>query len=339
MTSFKIFLKKNSNSVFLKGKFEDYTEYSDLQKKIIKQSLTSSFKANKDVIKKSDLYVLEFGDKEENSYIPNELSEGIFDEESFSFFKNQLNAKGIKNGKYKLYIEKVDSLPKFKKKESDEILVENLKKVWNLTLEDITSELNLKKLEESKINFDKMKQEQKKNEEILQNIIHKGIICSNCFKNDFTGKRFICAECDNYNLCQECEKISKEKEIHQREHVLIQINKSLNDDNLNYNNIIGKYQKEFQNVDKSFKFEFTLVNNGENDLQNCYFLPVRYGEAYLICDSQKIKESIQKGKNSKINLNVKSPQNIGYFEGYFRMFTPNGLPFGDIINIKVMNGN
>ena len=63
MTSFKIFLKKNSNSVFLKGKFEDYTEYSDLQKKIIKQSLTSSFKANKDVIKKSDLYVLEFGDK------------------------------------------------------------------------------------------------------------------------------------------------------------------------------------------------------------------------------------------------------------------------------------
>ena len=339
MTSFKIFIKKNSNSVFLKGKFEDYTNYSDLQQKIIKQTLTSSFKANKEMIKKSDLYKLEFGAKEDNSYIHSELSEGIFDEESFHFFKNQLNAKGIKNGKYKLYIEKVDSLPKFKKKERDEILGESLKQFWNLTLEDITSELNLKKLEESKMKFDKMKQEQKKNEEILQNITHNGIICSNCFKKDFTGKRFICAECDNYNLCQECEKFLNEKEIHQREHVLIQINKSLNDDNLNYNNIIGKYQKEFQNVDKSFKFEFTVVNNGENDLQNCYILPVRYGETYLTCDAQKITESIQKGKNSKISLNVKLQQNIGYFEGYFRMFTPNGLPFGNIINIKVMNGN
>ena len=136
-----------------------------------------------------------------------------------------------------------------------------------------------------------------------------------------------------------CEKILNEKEIHQREHVLIQINKSLNDDNLKYNNIIGKYQKEFQIVDKRFKFEFTLVNNGENDLQNCYILPIRYGEEYLICDSKKITESIKRGKSSKIDLNVKLKQKIGYFEGYFRMFTPNGLPFGNIIIIKVMNGN
>ena len=63
MATFKIYIKKNSNSVLLKGKFEDYTKFSELQQKINKQALASSFKGNKDVIKKSDLYVLEFGDK------------------------------------------------------------------------------------------------------------------------------------------------------------------------------------------------------------------------------------------------------------------------------------
>ena len=208
-----------------------------------------------------------------------------------------------------------------------------------MAFEDITSELNMKKLEESKINFDKTKQEQKKNKEILKNIKYNNIICSNCFKKDFIGKRFICSECDNYNLCQECEKILKEKEIHQREHALIQINKNLNDDNLKYDNIIGKYQKEFQNGDKSFKFEFIFVNNGENDLQNCYILTIRYREEYLTCDVNKINESFKSGKSSNIILNIKLKQNLGYFEGYFRMFTPKELPFGNIINIKVMNGN
>ena len=339
MSTFKVYIKKNSNSVLFKGKFDDYTKYSDIHQKAFKQSQNATYKINKENLKESDLFIFSFGSKEDNSFIPNELSEGLFDEESFNFFKNQLNAHGIKNGKYKLYVEKVNSLPKLKKKERDEILDENLKTFWNLTLEDIISELDLKKLEESKINFDKMKQEQKKNEEILKNIKHNKIICSNCFKKDFIGKRFICSECDNYNLCQECENILKEKEIHQREHVLIQINKSLNDDNLKYNNIIGKYQKEFQNMDKSFKFEFTLVNNGDNDLQNCYILPIRFGEEYLTCDANKINESIKRGKSSKITLNIKLKHNIGYFEGYFRMFTPNGLPFGNIISIKVMNGN
>ena len=335
MSTFKIFIKNNSNKALIKGKFDDYPKFSDLRQKVFKQSQ----KENKDKLKESEIFKLSFFAKEENSFIPNELSESLFDEESFSFFKNQLNAHGIKNGKYKLYVEKVDSLPKLKKKERDEILAENLKKFWNLTLEDITTELNLKKLEESKFTFDKMKQEQKNNEEMLKNIKHNNIICSNCFKKDFTGKRFICSECDNYNLCQECENILNEKEIHQREHVLIQINKNLNDDNLKYSNIIGKYQKEFQNVDKNFKFAFTLVNNGEDDLQNCYILPIRYGEEYLTCDVKKITESIKRGKSSKISLNVKLKQNVGFFEGYFRMFTPNGLPFGNTINIKLMNGN
>ena len=61
---------------------------------------------------------------------------------------------------YKLYIEKVNSLPKLKKRKRWNFRWRFIK-IFEFDI-DITSELNLKKLEESKINFDKMKQEQKK---------------------------------------------------------------------------------------------------------------------------------------------------------------------------------
>ena len=47
----------------------------------------------------------------------------------------------------------------------------------------------------------------------------------------------------------------------------------------------------------------------------------------------------KKGENAKVNLAIKLPDKFGYYEGYFRMFTPSGLPFGDIIKIKVFNRN
>ena len=42
---------------------------------------------------------------------------------------------------------------------------------------------------------------------------------------------------------------------------------------------------------------------------------------------------------TNISLDVNLPKKIGYFDGYLRMFTPNGIPFGNVIYIKVINGN
>ena len=326
MASFKVYNAKDSKSVLCKGNFNEIEQFEDLKKMIEKSLKTSS----------SQRFKLMFID---GTFIPEEVSEGIWDNETFKYFKNKLLSHGINDGKYRLYIEQVNSLPVWKKKNNKELLDENLKKYWNLALNDIMEELNLIKLEESKNNFDKLKEEYKKNEENLKSVQHTNIICSNCFKKDFSGKRFICSECDNYNLCMDCEKICHEREIHQKEHIFIQITKNLNDDILKYNNIIGSYCKEFKNVENSFKLEFTVVNNGENDLQNCFILPVRFGDDYLCCDAYIIKDSVKRGMNTKINLDVKLPKNIGYFEGYFRMFTPSGLPFGNVISIKVLNGN
>ena len=322
MTSVKIYPDKNSKQPV--KVIIDNISFNDIKQKV---SVHGNFKLMFDTDKK-------------NSYIPEELlSDGIYDEVSLQFFKDKLSSKGIKNGKYAFYIVKVDSLPTFKKKENSDILDANLKKYWNLALNDITSDLNLMKLEESKNTFEKMKEEQKKKENDLKKIKHDNIICSNCFQKDFCGKRFICSECNNYNLCQDCEKILQTKEIHQRDHVLIQINKNIKEDLSKYNNVIGNYRKEFQNVDEFFTLEFVVINNGENDLNNCCILPIRYGDEYLSCDAKIITNSIKRGMNLKISLDVKTPQRTGYFEGYFRMFTPSGLPFGNIIHIKVLNGN
>lgn len=335
MSSFKIYIEKGSKTVLINGKFDAFPNYSSLRQAIIQKTQNASMKANKQNIEETDNFKLIIQDEKD---LPEELSQGIFNEETYQIFKNKIISNGNK-GKYKLYIEKVDSLPVFKKKENTEILDENLKKYWNLTLENLTTELNLMKLEESANLFDKMKREHQEKEEKLKNVKHENIICSICFKKDFFGKRFICSECNNFNLCQECEKKTQEKEIHPKEHVLIQINKKLDEDIMKYNNIIGNYRKEFQNVDEMFTLEFTVVNNGEEDLQNCYIFPIRYGDEYLSCDAKIITNSIKRGMNLKMSLDVRTPKILGNFKGLFRMFSPKGLPFGNIINIKVLNGN
>ena len=165
MSSFKLYIKKDSNSVIMKGKFDLFPKFSDLKNKIFTSTQNPIYKSTNQNLKNTDIFKLVFTNEKENSYIPEELSEGIYDEETFKFFKDKIKSKGVKDGKYKLYIEKVNSLPKFKKKENFEILDENLKKYWNNTLNDITSELTLMKLEESKNTFENLKEAQKANEE------------------------------------------------------------------------------------------------------------------------------------------------------------------------------
>ena len=305
-SSFKILIK-DIKFVIYKDNINNIKDFKTLTNSIFEKLQKNSHKKTSLKLNRSDKFILKFEEGKDDIFIPEEIKEGIFDENSFKFFKEKLEFHP-KEEKYKFYIEKVDSLPKFIIKTDDIILNESLKKYWDISLKDITSDLNLNKLEESNNKFEKIKEERKKNEEILKKIKHNNIICSNCFKKDFNGKRFICSECDDYNLCQNCEEILLEKEIHHREHVFIQINKKLDEDISKYRIVLGNYQKEFQNVENIFNLEFVIVNNGESDLKNCYILPIRYGENYLSSDSKIITDSIRKENICKIDLIVKVPK-------------------------------
>ena len=344
MASFKIFGNKGDNKVILRGKINDFKDYNELQKKIIESIKNAKKKSIK--LKENDKFILSFiEDKEKNDiYIPKDLSLGIWDNKTFTYFKEKLSFRGIQNVTYKFFIEIVNKFPNWKKKQNHIFLKEALDSTWDPIEEEIITDVDLLKLEESNINYKKMKEELKKNEEKLNEIIHWNIICNNCFKKDFNGKRFICAECKNYNLCQDCEKLFYQKQIHQRNHTLIQINKSLNDekdDNLcKYSNIIGNNYQELKSIPSTFQLEINIINNGEKDLKDCYILPIRYGPDYLTCRPKIIKDEVQRNMLVKATIVVKLPHsNKGYFEGYFRMFTPNGLPFGNVLYIKVLNGD
>ena len=346
MAEIRIFEKEDDHGVILKGNINTFKDYQNLKDELFKAYAKKPKKTIN--LKIDENFILSFKDikgKDNNElFIPNEISEGIWDNKTFRYFKEKLQVYDIQKATYKFYIKKVKKLPRWKRKENNQFLKEDLESSWNKIFDNITKEINSLDLEESKANYNRLKSELAKNEEILNKQIHKKIICNNCLNKDFKGKRFICAECDNFNLCQDCEKIFYLKQIHPRDHTLIQVNKALNKENLeksrNYNNIIGNNNQELKNVPTSFQVDISIINSGENDLQNCYIIPIRYGENNITCYPRIIKEEIQRNMNIKLSLVLRLPNDSrGLFEGYFRMFTPDGLPFGSVLCVKVLNGN
>ena len=345
MAEFRIFGNKEEKTVLFRGKIHDYKDYQKLKDDLIKALNTKPSRTIS--LKNNENFILCFKEnKKENNelFVPKEISQGIWNNKTFEIFKEKLLVHDIQKATYKLYINKVKKLPKTPVENFKQLLKDNLESNWNQIYNNITKEIKTLDLEKSKTNYNRLKSELAKNEEKLNKEVHKKIICNNCLEKDFNGKRFICAQCDNYNLCQDCEKIFYLKQIHNRDHTLIQVNKSLNEDNLeklhNYNNILRNNNPKLNNVPSIFTTEISIINSGENDLKNCYILPIRYGENNITCSPRIIENEVQRNISIEILLILRLPnESRGFFEGYFRMFTPEGLPFGSVLCVKVFNGN
>ena len=335
MATFKILPDKGEKVVFVKGKFSDYLDYSKLKNEIIKSSQTLEKKYK---IRDNENFKLLLEDTKEKLYFPPQLTEGIGNIKSYSYFLERIFLRGIQKS-YKFYVQKIKRAFVWKEPEKDKNMIECIEKSWKPIQDQILKDLGSGELEESQSDYNDKKNELLENEKNINKEEHKNIVCNNCFKSNIKGKRFICAECNNYNLCQNCEKQNYKTQIHNREHTLVQLNKALNDEeSYNYNNILGNDKLSFLNVPTSFPIEITVVNCGEEDLENCYFSPVRFGEKYLSCIPKKITESVTRNMPTSLYLIVRLPEKKGYFEGYFRMFTPSGLPFGKTLHVEVING-
>lgn len=337
-SSFKIFLDRGKTVLF-KGKFTEYKTYDEIRKKIINTSQAPTFKSLKKALRERDFFTLEFG--EDSPFIPTNLEEGIWDKRTYDYFLEKLRNRRLNDARYKFYVTKKPKKLTFKEIQYSEVLQKSLEETWKPIVNDLKKDLNLLTLEEAKTQFDEKKKEAENNDEKLKMEKHKGFLCCNCFEKDFDGPRFVCSECDNYNLCNNCEKLLKKEQIHDREHVLIQVNKPTDSNEaFMFNNFFGPKEITNQFAENCFDIKFTVINTGENDLDKCYILPVRYGENYLGCKPYVIEEKLGRNERKEIDLRIRRESDLtrGIFDGYFRMFTPNGMPFGNVLHVQNIVG-
>ena len=110
---------------------------------------------------------------------------------------------------------------------------------------------------------------------------------------------------------------------------------------IKYNNIINPNIQIFQNIKSSFNIKFNLINTGENDLKDCFINYIRFDDNNLICNKYIIKEDFKRNSTEEIELKIKfndiSDNYFFDYEGHFRMFNKFGIPFGNILIVKLHN--
>ena len=170
---------------------------------------------------------------------------------------------------------------------------------------------------------------------------HINVVCHNCLTSDFTGCRYICCECDNFNLCQNCKENSNI--IHNKEHAFVKINKPAKIDIKNYKNLFRPNKILLNNSKDKFDINFEILNKGKNNLKGCYISSIKANKKYLKCIKKVIDEDIKSDEKKRAKLTIvfdededdeDSSQDV--YEGYYRLFTEEGIPFGDILYLQVI---
>lgn len=326
----KFIFKTSPSTIIFKSNLSDLTSFNSLKKKIIEKS--KSLKSNIEKIKENDKILLETEGYKLEGLI------GIWNSETFQYFIERIQ-KNPPN-KLKMIISKIDKEPIFKKPQYLKIFKETLKSAWDSTKEEIEKELTEKYLNEGKRSFNNQKKENESDleEEIINNL-HINIICNNCFTSNFKGPRYICCECDNFNICEFCQKNARL--MHKPEHTFIKLNNPVELDIQKYNCIFSPNKILMKQKLEPFELNINIINNGDKDLKGCFFSPIRYGNNYLGCIKKSITEKCDKGEKVTLkNILIKFDEdeleeNINdIYEGYFRLMTIEGIPFGDIFYIK-----
>ena len=168
---------------------------------------------------------------------------------------------------------------------------------------------------------------------------HINVICHNCLSSNFTGIRYVCCECDNFNLCQKCKENSNI--VHNKDHSFVQINKPVKNNIQNYNNLFRPNKILLSNNKEPFNITFEIYNKGNNTLKGCYFSAIKTSKDHLKCKKEIIKDDIRKEQKKRMDLTIDfndydEDDTLDVYEGYFRLFTDEGIPFGDILYLQVV---
>ena len=178
------------------------------------------------------------------------------------------------------------------------------------------------------------KQEFYEQSKINEETQHKNIICKCCLDKDIHGVRYLCAECPNYNICELCER--KKKHSHPRDHLFIRINKPIGSCQ-NYECIFPENGFLIRLTGETKKMNticIKVVNVGQENLKGCMLCPVGFGKKYIGGQKVSIKQDVTKGEIVDVNVKLNA-QEKGMFETKWRMFSQDGIPFGDVFKCEV----
>jgi hypothetical protein len=198
----------------------------------------------------------------------------------------------------------------------------------------------LKDLTNEKLN--KEKEIFNSNSEEIEKKQHSNLICSNCFKTNFEGYRYICCECDNFNLCEDCEEKKCQNYIyHNSNHVFLRIYEPIDLDINKYDNLIEGNNQILELINGVALVKISVINTGVNSLKDCFIRPICFGNPYIGGKKITIDKDIE--RNEKIDLIIKIENNKEYnqdveskqFISTWRMFTKEGIPFGNVISFCI----
>lgn len=326
----KIYYKElqNKNVIGNKNLF-DYPDYEKLKSLILERSKTSTYKDVR--LKEKDKFVLEIVDYDIAGL------NSVWNKETYKYFYDRVQQNP--KDKIKFYIVKVSKYPDFTPPQYLTILKDSLISGWDSTKKEIEEELTEKYLNEGKRLFMLGKKENALEiKDDYMNELNINIVCNNCLNSNFLGVRYICAECDNFNLCGYCKE--KIHASHNKDHIFIRLNKPILLETMKFSSIFSPNKMLLKKTHEPFDITLDVLNNGEEDLKGCFISPIRFGKNYLGCVKITITEDCKRGKKNSLEAFVKFEDNDeanvnSLYEGYFRLFTQEGIPFGDILYIQV----
>lgn len=321
-----------AKSMILRENLFAIKNYNTLRENIINKSSKHKGEVKKIAVKNDDMFILELEEK-----LPGITC--VFNEDTFVFLQSKAQENNIP--KIKLLIIKVDKYPTWKPPQILKILEKTLKSVSDEVIKEIKADLTQVYLDNGGRVFMKERKEEKEMSNETYNDCHVGVYCNNCHNGNFFGLRYICAECNNYNLCESC--YSTEIYTHCKEHTFIRVKDPIVMNINKYNCIFTPNRKEEIRDFAPFDIEFDVINNGTFDLDGCFISPIRFGKHYLGCIKKTITDNSGKGERTKIktlitfedDITDNNFQPLEQYEGYYRLMTKQGIPFGDIFYLQV----
>ena len=260
---------------------------------------------------------------------------------SINLISNNIDKNNIEDNKEDETENSIKLILKDKMKELEDKLVEELyNNLQNELSKSKIIDIENKKNEVKKNNFDKI-------------MIHKGISCNKCGKENIPGIRYKCAQCANFNLCENCER----DYIHDMKHIMVKIRYPIK----NESEFMHKLKRNisYKNQDFNYNFEPKIFILDKNDdisfqhinIKNIGDAPWRgvtlkciqdksdiIGEDYEISYNVNSQSSINAQiKFQNLKNEIKPNKNVYY--SFFQMFNNQNESFGNVTKIKIQLKN